>query len=78
MSNKRETQTTRLLEYLEKGHTIDGILALRQLGIFRLPSRILNLKKLGYNLDKGWNYYVSELYNEQYRMRTYRLLKEGE
>ena len=76
MTNSRPTQTMRLLKELETGITIDGKYALEKLGIFRLPSRISELKKLGYIFELGWNTYTSKLYGDEYKMRTYKLIKE--
>lgn len=42
------TQEERLLDYLTENKTVTGIEALNALGIFRLASRIHNLKKQGY------------------------------
>lgn len=42
------TQEERLLDYLTENKTVTGIEALNALGIFRLASRIYNLKKQGH------------------------------
>ena len=43
-------QEERLLDYLSQNPTITGIEALDKLGIFRLASRVSNLKKQGYKI----------------------------
>ena len=43
-------QEERLLDYLSENSTITGIEALNKLGIFRLASRVSNLKKKGYSI----------------------------
>jgi hypothetical protein len=42
------TQTERLLNHFKTHSTIDPLQALREYGIFRLASRIKDMKKLGY------------------------------
>ena len=44
-------QEERLLAYLEEHKTITAMEALNQLGIFRLASRIFNLKRQGYAIS---------------------------
>ena len=44
-------QEERLLAYLQEHKTITAMEALNQLGIFRLASRIFNLKRQGYAIS---------------------------
>ena len=44
------TQEKRLIDYLVANPTITSIEALNELGIFRLASRVSNLKKKGYKI----------------------------
>tara|TARA_R110002167_G_C12516949_1_gene637822 strand:+ start:272 stop:490 length:219 start_codon:yes stop_codon:yes gene_type:complete len=44
------TQEERVIDYLSKNLTINSIQALNELGIFRLASRVSNLKKQGHNI----------------------------
>ena len=44
------SQETRLLDYLAINQTITSMEALSELGIFRLASRVSNLKKQGYKI----------------------------
>ena len=44
------SQETRLLDYLAINQTITSMEALSELGIFRLASRVSNLKKKGYKI----------------------------
>ena len=46
-----KTQNERLLSRLEEGHPINQMIALNELGIFRLASRISELKKQGYRIS---------------------------
>lgn len=43
-------QEERLLDYLSQNPTITAMEALNELGIFRLASRVSNLKKKGYKI----------------------------
>ena len=47
------TQTQRLLEYLKTHQTINPMEAWRELGIYRLASRICELKKDGHCIIAG-------------------------
>lgn len=44
------TQEERVIDYLSKNLTINSIQALNELGIYRLASRVSNLKKQGHNI----------------------------
>ena len=44
------TQEERVIDYLSKNLTINSIQALNELGIFRLASRVSNLKKQGHSI----------------------------
>tara|TARA_S200002703_G_scaffold142538_1_gene135002 strand:+ start:2046 stop:2339 length:294 start_codon:yes stop_codon:yes gene_type:complete len=46
------TQPQRLLEYLQKGHTINRLRSFKELGIFELSARICDLEKDGHEFEK--------------------------
>lgn len=51
-TNKNKmTQTQKILEYLNKYDKITPLEAMRDLGIYRLASRIYDLKEQGYNIE---------------------------
>ncbi|QDP62972.1 MAG: hypothetical protein Tp172MES00d2C118481931_9 [Prokaryotic dsDNA virus sp.] len=50
-TNKNKmTQTQKILEYLNEYKQITPLEAMRDLGIYRLASRIFDLKEQGYNI----------------------------
>lgn len=49
-----KSQTERVLEYMINVGPITPLDALEKLGCFRLPARILDLKKRGYNIKDRW------------------------
>lgn len=51
-NNKRPTQCDRLLIYLQDFEAITQMEAISELGIMRLASRISELKKNGYEIEK--------------------------
>jgi hypothetical protein len=44
------TQADQVLKHMESGKTISPMDAMKEYGIMRLASRILDLRKLGYNI----------------------------
>jgi len=62
----------RLIEYFRSNKSIDRIQAL-ELGIGELPSRICELRKLGFKFEKGWNSYSSKF--GEYDVRKYTILE---
>lgn len=46
----RNTQAAKILEYLQSGHRITPLDALRLFGCFRLGARVWDLRKEGYNI----------------------------
>jgi len=66
------SQETRLLDYLAETPTITSIEALNQLGIFRLASRVSNLKKQGHKITSRMvpvtNRYGEKCYVSEYSM----------
>lgn len=51
-NNKRPTQCARIIQYLQDFKSITQMEAIQQLGIMRLASRISELKKSGYDIEK--------------------------
>lgn len=52
MENSRPTQCDRIVKYMKDFGEIDTLTAMRDLGILRLASRISELKKRGYPINK--------------------------
>lgn len=50
----RATQRELILEYIAEFGSITPLEAMRDLGIYRLASRICDLKKLGYPVVSKW------------------------
>jgi hypothetical protein len=73
MDNKRPTQCQRLIEYLLKYKSVDDMEALINLSIRRLPSRIFELKSMGYIID-GKMETVKNKYGEKCRVKRYFLV----
>lgn len=49
----KQTQTQRVLDYIEKHGSIDGWRAMNELGIMRLAARIADLKAAGYHIARN-------------------------
>ena len=64
------TQNIRLLEYFENYGNITQFEALQELGIFRLASRISDLKKKGYNIT-GKMVDVKNRFGENIKVKRY-------
>lgn len=48
-----DTQAKQILDYLESGHSITPLDALRLFGCFRLSARIYELRAIGVEIDTG-------------------------
>lgn len=63
-------QTERLLGYLCENESITSLQALNELGIFRLASRINDLRKMGYKIsgkmEKVENRFGEEIFVKRY------------
>ena len=70
--NRKQNQRMRLIEYLKRHKSIDRIQAL-EIGIGELPSRICELRKLGFRFEKSWNTYESKF--GKYDVRNYTLVE---
>lgn len=73
--SERITQTQAILMYLEEHGSITCREADRKLGIMRLPSRINDLKKMGYKFV-GEMVKVPTRYGGTTRVKRYRLEQE--
>ena len=69
---KTMTQTERVHEYLKRNDGITPIEALNRLGIFRLASRISDLKKEGVDIKKK-SKKVKNMFGEQVTVAYYYL-----
>ena len=66
------TQKQRLLTYLEQGNKINPLKAWQELGIYRLASRICDLRKEGNEIKDEW-LEVPNRYGEFLRVKQYYL-----
>lgn len=75
--NRRPTQTVRVLDYMRKHGSITTLDAVRDLGVLRLASRIIELKKAGYAISRD-RVKVKNRYNEDCSVLRYSLAEEGQ
>lgn len=66
-----KTQTDRLRNYLDMGLAINPLVAWRELGIYRLASRVLDLKREGYPISSQM-INVNNTFSETVRVAEYR------
>ena len=66
------TQKKRLLTYLEQGNKINPLKAWQELGIYRLASRICDLRKEGNEVKDEW-LEVPNRFGEFVRVKQYYL-----
>lgn len=64
------TQNERLLEYLKTHDGITQLTALNELGIFRLASRVNDLRKRGFDIS-GRMIFVRNRFDEEIRVKEY-------
>lgn len=69
-----ETQCARVLRYLKENESITAMEALNELGIFRLASRICDLRQSGVEISDRWKE-VENRYGEKCRIKEYFLAK---
>ena len=72
-STTTTTQCGRILQHLEKNRSITAIQALEMYGCFRLASRIYDLKKRGFTIEKEMVERVNR-YNEKVLVAQYKLV----
>ena len=74
MSERKITQSQRVIEYIERFGSITQLEALKDLGVMRLASRISDLKKQGYpiisSVETVKNRYGENCYIKRYRLRN--------
>lgn len=66
------TQCGRIKEYMERNGKITALEALVELGVFRLASRICDLRKQGVKIADRWRE-VDNRYGEKCRIKEYYL-----
>lgn len=71
------TQNEKILRHLKDNGTIEPMTALREYGIMRLASRISDLKRLGYCIEKRM-VRAQNRYGESVSYAEYRLLEDEE
>ena len=64
------SQCNKIIAYLNKGHTLTALEALRLFGCFRLTSRIFDLKKRGYNISSKRIKTESGKYVSEYKLES--------
>nr|DAU28809.1 MAG TPA: helix-turn-helix domain protein [Caudoviricetes sp.] len=69
-----ETQCARVLKYLKENESITAMEALNELGIFRLASRICDLRQSGVEISDRWKE-VENRFGEKCRIKEYFLAK---
>lgn len=69
-----ETQCARVLKYLKENKSITAMEALNELGIFRLASRICDLRQSGVEISDNWKE-VENRFGEKCRIKEYFLTK---
>ena len=69
------SQNQRILEYMNEFGSITPLEAMRDLGVYRLASRVSDLKRLGYIVVGEW-VEVSNRWGEKTRVKSYRLEQE--
>lgn len=68
----RETQCSRLLDYMKTYGRVTCLDGYRDLGIVSFPRRILDLKRKGYKIESTW-ITVKNRYQEKCTVKEYRL-----
>ena len=76
-TDHKPTQNERILVYLHKYGSINPLEAMRDLGIYRLASRISDMRRLGYDIVDEWMP-VKNRWGEKSRVKKYRLGERSE
>ena len=69
------SQNQRILAYMNEFGSITSLEAMRDLGVYRLASRVADLRKLGYLVVSDW-VEVRNRWGEKTRVKSYRLEEE--
>lgn len=72
----RPTQNQRIIDYINRYGSITPLEAMRDLGIYRLASRISDLKSRGYAIQSTF-VPVENRFGEKTRIKQYSLQNEG-
>lgn len=72
MMHHKPTQNALILDYIAEFGSITPLEAMRDLGIYRLASRVSDLKKRGYDIESTWQS-VPTRYGTQTRIKRYSL-----
>ena len=72
MTNSNPTQCNRVLDYMERHGGITPLEAIMELGVFRLASRISEMRKRGIDIVDEW-VTVTNRFDETCRIKKYRL-----
>lgn len=75
MANSNPTQCERILNYMQQRGSITQLEALKDLGVFRLASRISEIKKMGCEITSEM-VTVTNRYGEKCRVKRYTLRKD--
>lgn len=69
------TQNQRILDYLDRYGSITQKDAYNDISVFRLASRVSDLRRLGYPIESEFEI-VTNKYGEKCRIKRYRMAKE--
>lgn len=75
-NNKRPTQADRIIRYMQDFGSITSREAINDLGVYRLASRISELRKNGYEINRRM-IKVKNRYGESCTVAEYSLAAEG-
>lgn len=74
-NNSNPTQCNRVLDYMERHGGITPLEAIMELGVYRLASRISEMRKQGIKITDKW-VKVTNRWDETCRIKRYSLAKE--
>ena len=73
----RANQCKQIIEYITQHGIITSAAAMTDLGIYRLASRIHDLKRLGYPIESKWEQTINR-YGRAVKYKSYRLGERGD
>lgn len=68
-----DTQNAQLIAIMETGRWITPLEAMEEIGCMRLPARISDLKKLGYEIEDDWVTHTTAS-GKKKRFKKYRIV----
>ena len=77
MMNKKPKQADRVLSYMRNYGSITALQAMRDLGVYRLASRIHELREYGFGITSD-NVLVQNRYGDKSRIARYTLNEDNE